>query len=68
MQEIVYKFKGFSDLHADINGNFFYKDKPATKVYNNGSVSLLIGKSKISIKKLRANAYKEYIQKVILPF
>ena len=25
MQELVYKFKGFSDLHADINGNFFYK-------------------------------------------
>lgn len=66
--EIIYKFKGMPGLHADTNGNFFYKGKPARKVYNNGSISVMAGKSKRGIIKLRKLAYKSSIIKGPLPF
>ncbi len=66
--DIIYKFKGIDNLYADHKGDFFYNDRPIKKVYNNGSLSVLIGKSKRGIIKLRKLAYKTYKQKEILPF
>jgi hypothetical protein len=66
--EAIYKFKGIEGLHADSKGNFFYNGKPARKVYNNGSISVLIGKSKRGIIKLRTLAYKSTVIKEELPF
>ena len=64
----VYKFRGISDLHADEKGNFFYRNNPVPKVYNNGSMSVRIDKTKLGIKKLRALAYVSFIEKVECPF
>jgi hypothetical protein len=40
------------------SGNFWFNEIQVQKVYNNGSLSLLIGSSKIGIKKLRKYARK----------
>ena len=56
--EVIYKFRGIDDLYADKDGNFFFKDRPARKVYNNGSEAVLCGRSKRGVKKLRTLAYK----------
>ncbi len=66
--EEVYRFKGIEDLYADKEGNFFYKDKPARKVYNNGTISVLCGKSKKGLIKLRKLAYKSSVEALDLPF
>jgi len=58
MKETVYKFKGVNDLYCNLYGTFFYKGKLAKKVYNNGSVSILCGKTKYGLIKLRSLAYK----------
>ncbi len=58
----IYKFKGINDLFADDKGNFFYKNKPARKVYNKGSIAVLCGQSKKGIIKLRKLAYKASIE------
>ena len=67
-KEEVYKFKGIDDLYANMKGEFFYGGKPARKVYNNGTISVLCGKSKRGLKKLRKMAYKSYIEVADLPF
>jgi hypothetical protein len=67
MQE-VYLFKGIPNLYSDVKGNFFYQNKPAPLVYNNGSISVLCGKSKRGIIKLRTLAYKSFIEIDNLPF
>ncbi len=67
-KETVYKFKGIEHLHADLRGNFFYKGTPARKVYNNGSMAVLAGRTKYGIKKLRTLAYKAVIETEELPF
>lgn len=54
----IYKFKGIDDLYADEHGNFYFKNKPARKVYNRGSIAVLCGRSKKGIIKLRKLAYK----------
>jgi len=56
--QAIYKFKGVDHLYADTKGNFFFKNKPARKVYNNGSISVMCGKTKRGIIKLRTLAYK----------
>ena len=61
-------FKGIEDLYADMDGNFFYKGVPATKVYNNGTISVLCGKSKRGLIKLRRLAYKSSLEVIDLPF
>ena len=66
--EKVYKFKGIPDLYSDMNGDFFYKGVPARKVYNNGSISVLCGKSKRGIIKLRKLAYLSSTEIKDLPF
>jgi hypothetical protein len=66
--EEVYKFKGVDGLHADLKRNFFYNGAPVRKVYNNGSISVMIGKSKRGIIKLRKRAYKSTVIKEELPF
>jgi len=66
--EEVYKFRGIPGLHADMKGNFFYNSSRIRKVYNNGSISVMIGKSKRGIIKLRTLAYKSTIIKEELPF
>ena len=48
---MVYFFKGIPNLYSDVKGNFFYEGKPARKVYNNGSLSILCGKTKHGLKK-----------------
>jgi hypothetical protein len=40
------------------SGEFWYNEIKCKKVYNNGSISLLVGNSKLSIKKLRKQAIK----------
>lgn len=66
--ETVYKFKGIESLHCDLKGNFFYNEKPIKKVYNNGSVAVLVGKSKFGLIKLRKLAYKSKIEINECPF
>lgn len=66
--EKVYKFKGIAHLHADENGNFFFKNSPVPKVYNNGSAAVRIGKTKLGLRKLRTLAYMDFITKEELPF
>ena len=66
--EVVYKFKGLPDLHCDLTGCFFYKNKPIKKVYNNGSIAVLVGKSKRGVISLRKIAYKSKIEVDICPF
>ena len=66
--EEVYMFKGIPDLYADKDGNFFYKGAAAKKVYNNGTISVLCGKSKRGLIKLRKLAYKSSMEVSDLPF
>jgi len=66
--EEVYKFNGIDNLHCDLKGNFYFNNKPIKKVYNNGSLSVLIGKSKRGIKTLRKLAYKSTKEKEYSPF
>ncbi|HNR21064.1 MAG TPA: hypothetical protein PKN75_14975 [Bacteroidia bacterium] len=54
----IYRFKGVNGLWADEFGNFYFNNKPAHKVYNNGSLAVLCGRSKRGIIKLRKLAYK----------
>ncbi len=54
----IYRFKGINGLYADENGDFFFNDKPARKIYNNGSIAVLCGRSKKGLIKLRSLAYK----------
>lgn len=58
----IYRFKGLSELWADENGNFYFKNKPAPKVYNNGSLAVLCGRSKKGIIKLRKLAFKTCVE------
>jgi len=67
-KEKVYKFKGIAGLYADSQGNFFYKDAPAKKIYNNGTLSVLCGRKKRGIKKLRSLAYVSFVTPLQLPF
>lgn len=64
----IFRFKGFDNLHCDMDGNFFVNDKPVKKVYNNGSLAILVGKSKLGIIKLRKLAYKHEKEDCIAPF
>jgi len=68
MEIPVYKFKGIENLYADLKGNFFYNNKPTKKVYNNGTIAILCGRTKRGIIKLRTIAYKSTIQENICPF
>jgi len=68
MKQEVYKFKGIDNLYCDLSGNFFLDEKPIKKVYNNGSVSIIINKSKRGLIKLRKLAYKSEIEKIDCPF
>jgi len=65
---IIYKFKGIDDLYCDEQGNFFYRGKPARKVYNRGSIAVLCGRSKRGIIKLRSLAYKSTLFMDDCPF
>ncbi len=55
--EKIYKFRGIDFLHADERGNFFFHNKPVPKVYNNGSLAVRVGKTKLGLIKLRTLAY-----------
>ncbi len=66
--ETVYKFKGVENLYCDLKGDFFYNEKPIRKIYNNGSVSVLVGNSKRGLIKLRKLAYKTQIEIIKCPF
>ena len=57
-QIVRYTFSGYKGLYADEKGQFYYKDKPVKKVYNNGSISVLVGTTKIGLIKLRKLAVK----------
>jgi Neuraminidase (sialidase) len=52
------------------SGEFWFNETKCKKVYNNGSISVLVDNSKLSIKKLRKQATKCKIKllKHILPF
>ncbi len=67
-QIICFKFKGIPELYANKNGEFFYKGKPAKKIYNNGSIAILCGRTKRGIIKLRKLAYKGTVEVEELPF
>lgn len=65
-----YYFPQYEGLYWH-SGKFWFNETEVKKVYNNGSLSLLLyGKSKISIKKLRKQAHKCKIKllKERLPF
>jgi len=64
----VFRFKGIDDLYCDLDGKFFYKDKPARKVYNNGSISILINGSKKGVLSLRKVAYRDKVKEIVCPF
>ena len=64
----VYLFKGVVDLYSDLQGNFFFKGRPAKKVYNNGSVAVLCGQSKRGIIKLRKLAFISEVEVQDIPF
>ena len=64
----IFRFKGIDGLYCDMDGNFFYNDRPTRKVYNNGSLSVMVGKSKRGIISLRKIAYKELIIEDVCPF
>jgi hypothetical protein len=64
----IYRFKGIEDLYADMDGNFFYKGKPAKKMYNNGTVAIKCGTTKRGLIKLRTLAYKSSMEIEDLPF
>jgi hypothetical protein len=68
MKEEVYLFKGIPDLYANMKGEFFYKGRPAPKVYNNGSLAVKCHRTKRGLKKLRTLAYKGAIEIAELPF
>jgi hypothetical protein len=65
---IVYKFHGIENLYCDTEGNFFYNDRPARIIYNNGSRSVLLGKSKRGIISLRKLAYESEMKEAECPF
>ncbi len=67
-KQVVCFFKGIPNLYSDVKGKFFYEGKPARKVYNNGSLSILCRKSKRGVIKLRTLAYKSFIVIDDLPF
>ena len=60
--EKVYKFKGIEGLYADAKGQFYFKEKPLKKIYNNGSEAVRVGNTKYGIKKLRTKAYVAFIE------
>lgn len=64
----IFRFKGIDNLYCDMSGNFFFNDKPTRIVYNNGTNSVMVGKSKKGIISLRKLAYKSTIQIENLPF
>ncbi len=68
MKIAAYKFKGINDLYCDMSGTFFFKGEKAPKVFNNGSISVLCGKSKRGIIKLRKLSYLSEIEIIECPF
>ncbi len=64
-----YGFRGYEGLFWH-SGKFWFNDLELKKVYNNGSLSLLIYGSKKSIRQLRKVAYpcEIIIYKEPLPF
>lgn len=54
---IGYGFRGYDGLFWHSN-KFWFNDKELKKVYNNGSLCLVLYGSKKSIKQLRKLAYK----------
>lgn len=67
-QIVCFKFKGIPELYANEKGEFFYKGKLARKIYNNGSIAVLCGRTKRGIIKLRKLAYKTTAEIDNLPF
>lgn len=61
-------FKNIPGLYADEDGNFFFNNAPAKKVYNNGTLAIRTGKIKRGIKKLRSLAFVSHIVIDELPF
>lgn len=66
--EIIYKFHGIEHLHCDEKGQFFFKDMPVPKVYNNGTLAVRAGRTKYGLKKLRTLAYVAYKEINQCPF
>lgn len=64
----IFRFRGIDKLYCDMNGKFFFNDRPARIVYNNGSRSVLIGKTKKGLISLRKLAYKEKLTAGNCPF
>lgn len=64
----IFRFQGIDNLYCDMRGKFFFNDKPARIVYNNGTNSVMVGKSKKGIISLRKLAYKSTMQFEKLPF
>ena len=56
--EEIFKFHGIDDLYSDINGNFFYKEKPIKKCYRSGQIYIRFNKKKYGMITLRKLAYK----------
>ena len=64
----IFRFRNVIGLYADKDGSFHHPDKSVKKVCNNGSLSVQVGSIKYGIKKLRKNAYKDFMEDYISPF
>ena len=65
---IRYTFAGYPNLTADEKGQFYFRNKPVRKVYNNGSIAVLVGTTKIGLITLRKVATKTITEELHLPF
>lgn len=45
-----------------------FNEKPTRKIYNNGSIAVLAGPTKLGLIKLRKIAYKTQIETIKCPF
>jgi len=61
VKQRIYKFKGIEHLYADEKGRFFFQNKPAPKIINNGTLAIRAGRTRYGLKKLRRLAYIAYI-------
>jgi len=68
MQIDVFKFKNINCLYSDINGNFFFNEKPIKKHWRKGQIFIIINKKQIGMKTLRKITYKSKINIEELPF
>jgi hypothetical protein len=64
----IFRFRNVEGLYAEMDGSFHHPEKRVKKVCNNGGLAIQIGRTKYGIKRLRKNAYKDFIDDYKYPF